>query len=111
MYEQGDIVLIPFPYSDLTGSKLRPALILSNSTLNNTEDRICCLITSHKPEQGISLDSKYLQGTLPFTSWVKAQRLFTIDIKIVKKKLCKIKASFYDSVLEQVESYIKRDYS
>ena len=31
MYEQRDIILIPFPYSDLTGAKLRPALILSNT--------------------------------------------------------------------------------
>lgn len=30
MYDQRDIVLIPFPYSDLTGSKQRPALIVSN---------------------------------------------------------------------------------
>ena len=33
MFEQKDIVLVPFPYSDLTGAKLRPALIISNPTL------------------------------------------------------------------------------
>ncbi|MBI2565163.1 type II toxin-antitoxin system PemK/MazF family toxin [Candidatus Woesearchaeota archaeon] len=38
MYEQKDIVLVPFPYSDLTGSKQRPALIISNSKINKTED-------------------------------------------------------------------------
>lgn len=111
MYEQGDIVLIPFPYSDLTGSKLRPALILSNEKLNKTDDRICCLITSHKPEQGISIGTKDLEGTLPFKSWVKPQRIFTIDIKIVRKKLCKMRHSLYDCVLEEVQSYVKRDYS
>jgi len=36
MYDQGDIVLLPFPYSDLTGSKQRPALIISNEKFNKT---------------------------------------------------------------------------
>ena len=54
MYDQGEIILIPFPYSDLTGFKKRPALIISNSKLNETEDKVCCLITSQKTKQGIS---------------------------------------------------------
>ena len=37
MYEQKDIILIPFPYSDLTGSKKRPALIISNQKLNKSD--------------------------------------------------------------------------
>ena len=47
MYKQGDIVLIPFPYSDLSENKQRPALIISNELINETEDRICCLITKN----------------------------------------------------------------
>ncbi len=34
MYDQREIVLIPFPYSDLTGAKQRPALIISNQLIN-----------------------------------------------------------------------------
>lgn len=30
IYKQGEIVLVPFPYSDLSGSKRRPVLIVSN---------------------------------------------------------------------------------
>jgi len=41
VYKQKDIVIIPFPYSDLTGSKQRPALIISNNKINKTQDRIC----------------------------------------------------------------------
>ncbi|MEK6886775.1 MAG: type II toxin-antitoxin system PemK/MazF family toxin, partial [Nanoarchaeota archaeon] len=55
VYKQRDIVLIPFPYSDLTGAKQRPALIISNNKINHTQDKICCLITSNSTADGIKI--------------------------------------------------------
>ena len=57
MYKQGDIILIPFPYTDLTGLKQRPAIIISGEKINKTEDRICCLITSNNPNAGLKIKS------------------------------------------------------
>jgi len=109
MYEQGEIILIPFPYSDLTGSKLRPALILSNKHLNKTDDRICCLITSNAPADGVSIPEKVQDGgKLPFESWIKPHRLFTVNAKIIKKKLCSVSPEFYDTILGKVAYYLKR---
>jgi mRNA interferase MazF len=45
-YKQGDIVRIPFPFSDDTGSKPRPAVIISNSRVNNSYDVIVAQITA-----------------------------------------------------------------
>ena len=106
VYNQRDIVLIPFPYSDLTGSKQRPALIVSNKTINKSRDRICCLITSKEPVQGILINS-FEEGSLPFRSWVKPHRLFTIDKKIINKKICTIQKSFHDQVLGKINEYLK----
>lgn len=48
MYKQGDILLIPIPFSDLTSSKKRPVLVLSNDDYNcKTEDIIVAAITSN----------------------------------------------------------------
>ncbi|MCG1012537.1 type II toxin-antitoxin system PemK/MazF family toxin [Tepidanaerobacter sp. GT38] len=48
MYRQGDILLIPIPYSDLTSNKKRPVLVLSNDDYNTkTEDIIVAAITSN----------------------------------------------------------------
>lgn len=107
MYEQGEIVLIPFPYSDLSGSKQRPALILSNSLLNKTSDRICCLITSNPLSEGLTINnSDFQEGKLPFKSLVKPQRLFTIDKRIIRKKLCKINKRFHKRIMTSINKYL-----
>ncbi len=110
MYEQRDIVLIPFPYSDLTGSKQRPALIISNSLLNKTEDRICCLVTTSPHEDDILIEkNSFEEGKLPFKSWIRPHRLFTINVKIIKKKLCRVNIDFYDRIIAGVNRYLKRN--
>ena len=106
MFDQKDVVLIPFPYSDLTGAKQRPALIVSNKNLNNSEDRICCLITSNSPVDGIEVNN-FDEGKLPFKSWVKPHRLFTLNEKIIKKKLCKITNDLHNKVIELINEKIR----
>jgi len=105
MYEQRDIILIPFPYSDLTGAKQRPALIISNEKINKTEDRICCLITSNKPKDGMHI-SQPTSGRLPFKSWVKPHRIFTVNKKIIRKKLCTVQEEFHKRVIEELNQYL-----
>ena len=108
MYNQREIVLLPFPYSDLTGAKQRPALIISNTKLNNTEDRICCLVTSNAPKDGILLSHKSFElGALPFQSWVKPHRIFTVNSRIIKKKLCKVTDEFHKTIGNAIDEYIK----
>ena len=101
MFNQGDIVLIPFPYSDLTVSKKRPALIISNEKINKMQDKICCLVTtkSHKDDLLITNDC-FSEGTLPFKSFIRAHRIFTIHEGIIIKKLCRIKGDFHDKIVE-----------
>ena len=107
-FNQREVVLIPFPYSDLTGSKQRPALILSNKLLNSTQDRICCLITSNPANECLEIKSEHFEeGKLPFKSWVKPQRLFTIDKRIIRKKLCKINKKFHEEILRRINRYLE----
>lgn len=108
MYEQKDIVLIPFPYSDLTESKKRPALIISNKKLNKTEDRICCLITSKPRKEDLEINNEHFEkGELPFKSYVRPHRIFTINEKIVLKKLCSVNGKFHKRLIREIEKYIR----
>lgn len=101
-YRQGDIVLMPFPYSDLTASKQRPALILSNEKLKG-ENHICCLITSVHAEKTIELKKEdCINGLLPFQSFVKPERMFTIDERIIRKKLCGIKKAVQKRIVQRI---------
>ncbi len=110
MYEQRDIVLMPFPYTDLSGAKQRPALIISNKKINKTGDRICCLITSQPPIEGIELtEEAFEKGDLQFQSWIKPHRLFTIHEKIINKKLCTITARFHERVARRIQEYVVKN--
>jgi len=45
--KQRDIILVPFPFSDQSGQKVRPALVISNNIFNQTsDDLLVCAITS-----------------------------------------------------------------
>lgn len=108
MYDQGDIVLIPFPYSDLTSSKKRPALIISKNQMDKMQDKICCLITSKYHKGILEIKRNHFEtGNLPFKSFVKPHRIFTIDQNIILKKLCKINKTFHKQVRDNLNKFIK----
>ncbi len=85
-YDQGDIVLMPYPYPDLSSSKKRPALVISNSLFNpKQEDLITCLITTNleQDSHSVIIDSKDLViGSLPAKSKIKPYRIFTAEKKL-----------------------------
>jgi len=106
MFNQRDVVLLPFPYSDLSGSKQRPAVIISNKKLNKSEDRICCLITSNSAKDGIFIKNNYFEsGKLPFKSWIKPYRLFTVNENIINKKLGTLTKEFHSEIISVVSEY------
>jgi len=55
MYKQGDIVLIPIPFTDLTSQKRRPVIVISNNRYNQkTGDIIVAAMTSNPAETDYS---------------------------------------------------------
>ena len=108
LYCQKDIVLIPFPYSDLTLSKRRPALIISNEKTDKMQDRICCLVTTkpHKDDLTITKDS-FEDGILPFKSFIRPHRIFTINEKAIIKKLCRINNNLHISMINKLNEYLE----
>lgn len=54
-YKKGDIVIIGFPFSNLSTTKKRPALIISNEIVNNTGDFLMVQVTSKIRNDSLSL--------------------------------------------------------
>ncbi len=99
---KGDVVVMPFPFSDLTANKKRPALVIADLT---GDDIIICLITSQnaKDNYAISLASNDLaNGQLRQDSNIRPNRLFTIDAKIVLYRIGTLKREKTEKVTEKI---------
>jgi mRNA interferase MazF len=82
-FVKGDIVVIPFPFSDLSGSKRRPALVIADI---NGDDVILCQITSvaRNDHYIIPIDTAAFEsGTLPVKSFVRPNKIFTADRSLI----------------------------
>ena len=107
---QKDIVLVPFPYSDLSSSKRRPVLVVSNDDYNRQfHDIVVCVITSNlrKDAYSIELNKDDLDvGILPERSVVKAHKLFTIHQDKVLKKFSVVKSDLFSKVSKKIKHLI-----
>ncbi|MEI7513537.1 MAG: type II toxin-antitoxin system PemK/MazF family toxin [bacterium] len=102
-FVKGDLVVFPFPYTDLSTTKMRPCLVLSNEM---NEDILLCQITSKnsiKDEYAIELKkSETESGSLMIDSYIRANMLFTANINQITKKVCKLKKQKYDQVVRKI---------
>ena len=108
--EQRDIVLIPLPFTDLSGRKKRPVLVISRDEFNAlSEDIIVVQITSKLTsgfqEYNVVIDNNDLEvcyGKPIIKSLVKPYRIFTIDKRKVTKKIGKLSEKKFEEVLEKL---------
>lgn len=109
-YEAGDIVLVPFPFTDLSATKRRPVMVLSTEGCNRrSEDFVTCGITSNLKDRGHSvvIDSGDMaEGTLPVKSQVKADKIFTLERSLVLRRLGKVRPDVLASVRREVARVI-----
>ena len=104
---KGDVVVIPFPFSDLSQSKRRPALVIAPLEGN---DVILCQITSKtiKDTYAISIDdTDFASGGLRQSGNIRPNRLFTADSHIILYKVGSIKQEKFSQVIEKVVQIIR----
>ncbi|MDE0249307.1 MAG: type II toxin-antitoxin system PemK/MazF family toxin [Gammaproteobacteria bacterium] len=108
-YRRGDIVLVSFPFTDLTSSKRRPALILSSDSFNTAgEDLVLAAITSHitdDPHAVLIRRGDFAEGWLPKTSLVKIAKLFTMHSSLVAKRICALRTEKMEEVLRSLRAF------
>jgi mRNA interferase MazF len=92
---KGEIVLVPFPFTDLSQTKLRPAVVLWADTTGN--DVTLCFISSqnidnlHSSEFLLNSSDPEFQGTgLKISSKVRVTRIATVEKSLVSRRLGKL---------------------
>jgi len=103
-FVKGDVVVIPFPFSDLSEAKRRPAFVVTKLT---GDDLVLCQITSHtiKDKYAVSLNvSDFVQGNLSTNSNIRPNRIFTADKNIILYKVGSVKI---EKIKEVIESIVK----
>ena len=107
-FVKGDVVVVPFPFSDLTRSKRRPALVLTELT---GDDLILCQITSQNIRDVYSIDlcdNDFESGGLNKPSNVRPNRLFTADRQIVLYKAGHLKNAKIQNVVDALIEILRK---
>ncbi|NLX38404.1 MAG: type II toxin-antitoxin system PemK/MazF family toxin [Methanothrix sp.] len=101
-FVKGDVVVVPFPFSNLAEAKRRPALLVAEL---ERDDRILCQITSRhfKDRYAVGInDADFEEGSLKKDSNVRPNRLFTADSRIILYRAGHLKAERVGEVVERI---------
>ncbi len=89
-FVKGDVVVLPFPFTDLSANKRRPALVI---TALKGDDVILCMITSRAARRSNAIplaSNDFADGGLRRRSYVRPNRLFTADSRIILRSVGKL---------------------
>ncbi len=100
--------MVPFPFSDLTKAKRRPALVVAEL---EGDDLILCQITSQQISDRYSIrleDGDFDSGALRQSSHIRPNRLFTADRQIILYRIGHIKSSKIGEVTKEIVTIFQR---
>ncbi|MBU0459284.1 MAG: type II toxin-antitoxin system PemK/MazF family toxin [Candidatus Woesearchaeota archaeon] len=103
---QRDIVLLPYPFSDLTGTKVRPALVVSNNALNRkSDDCILVPLTTIIKEEPYSINisqGDLSSGELIKPSRIRVDKIFSVQKSLIIKKICSLDEETFARVKKEI---------
>ena len=83
-FVKGHVVVVPYPYGNATGGKVRPAIVVAKPV---SSEAILCMITSTHHEDGYSVDigiDDFESGQLRHMSYARVRYLFTIPVDAIR---------------------------
>ena len=111
-FSQGDVVLVPFPFTDLSAIKQRPALVLSPDRSNEVRpDLVVAAITSQIPttpgdDEVLLSGNELKEAGLPKPSIIKLGKIFTIQ-GLIRKKIGHVSDSKRGEILEKLMQFLR----
>lgn len=93
------IVVIPFPFSDLSSTKLRPAVLLAETGL---DDWLLCQITSNSYVDSTAIrltNDELSKGSLNMVSFARPMKLFTANVDLIVKRIAILNDKTFKAIL------------
>lgn len=113
-FKRFDVVRVPFPFTDRSASKNRPAVVLSDATVFNvpTGHAVMAMITSaqNSPWPCDCTISDLKSAGLPAPSKVRC-KLFTLDLRLVREVVGRLSRSDAEHVLEMLQHVILGEFA
>ena len=106
---KSEVVVLPFPFSDLSNSKRRPALVVAAL---KGDDVILCQITSEARKDDYSIilnQDDFMEGTLNLKSRIRPNKLFTADKSIIIYKAGMLTGKKIKEVENQIINIFKME--
>jgi mRNA interferase MazF len=103
----GSVVLVKFPFSDLSASKLRPAVVLAYAKRN---DWILCQITSnpYSDPNAVPIEEwDFLSGNLRRKSYARPGKLFSANEALMHKVAGVLQDKKFTEVLDAVVAILQ----
>jgi mRNA interferase MazF len=104
----GAVVLVRFPFSDLSNTKLRPAVALADA---NRGDWILCQVTSQPYTDPTAIEitnSDFASGSLLKTSYARPGKLFTANAAIMTKHIGDLQSAKLEEIVKAVISLLEK---
>lgn len=113
-YKQGDIVIVPFPYTNLTGKKVRPAIVVSNNLINGSDDIILAQITSQSIALDLACKIYNADVSIPFKPpytemYISCKKVAVIEESLIHKKITSISDTKLTETLEKIIQIFEKD--
>jgi mRNA interferase MazF len=105
------VILVPFPFTDLSGGKQRPALVVSPAGFHDA-DVVLCAISSRVPQRlspwELPLDaSDVVERRLPKPSVIQVGKLFTIHRGLIRARFGRVRGAKLAEVLGRLQALFK----
>ena len=107
----GTVVLVPFPFSDLSQAKLRPAVVLAEV---GRGDWILCQITSNPYGDARAIlltDASFAVGALRVVSYARPGKLFTAHSTLMVTQVSTLKAAPFQHIIQVVVALLQTSIS
>lgn len=100
----GEVVVLPFPQTNLQTGKRRPALVVANLS---GDDLILCQVTTQARSDAYSVPlvaTDFERGRLAVDSFIRSSRLFTVEAAVILYTAAKVT----DAKLQEVRAKIRQ---